>query len=77
MKRLCFDIPMPLIAVIVTLVSGCSQNFDDLYSYVDQTKSSYVGSVTPIPQFKPYESFAYSAADLRRNKRSFQGRRRR
>jgi type IV pilus assembly protein PilP len=54
-----------LITVTTTLISACSQNYDDLYSYVDQTKSTYVGSVTPIPQFKPYESFAYSAADQR------------
>jgi type IV pilus assembly protein PilP len=65
MKRLCFDMPMPLIAVIAALTSGCSQNYDDLYSFIDQAKSSYVGSVKPIPQFKPYESFAYSAAELR------------
>jgi type IV pilus assembly protein PilP len=57
--------PWLLIAVATTLMSACSHNYDDLYSYIDQAKSTYVGSVTPIPQFKPYESFAYSAADLR------------
>jgi type IV pilus assembly protein PilP len=65
MKRNVLIKPWPLIAVAATLISGCSQNYDDLYSYIDQAKSTYVGSVTPIPQFKPYESFAYSAADLR------------
>jgi len=63
MKR--FDTPTLLIAVAATLASGCSQNYDDLYAYIDQAKATYVGSVTPIPQFKPYESFAYSAGDLR------------
>ncbi len=57
--------PKLLIAVVATLMSGCSQNNDDLYRYFDQAKSNSVGSVTPIPQFKPYESFAYSAVDLR------------
>ena len=65
MKRRRIDMPKLLIAVAATLMSGCSQNYDDLYSYIDQAKSNSVGSVTPIPQFKPYESFAYSAADLR------------
>jgi len=48
-----------------TLLAGCTQNVDDLYAYIDQAKSAHVGSVQPIPQFKPYESFTYSAADLR------------
>ena len=65
MKRRRIDMPKLLSAVAATLMSGCSQNYDDLYSYIDQAKSNSVGSVTPIPQFKPYESFAYSAADLR------------
>jgi type IV pilus assembly protein PilP len=57
--------PWLLITFATMLMSACSHNYDDLYSYIDQAKSTYVGSVTPIPQFKPYESFAYSAADLR------------
>lgn len=52
-------------ALLLPLVSGCSENMDDLYAYIDETKSSHVGSVKPIPQFKPYESFTYSAGDLR------------
>jgi len=37
----------------------------DLHRFIDQTKSSHVGSVKPIPQFLPYESFNYTAAELR------------
>ncbi len=55
-----------LISITSTIaVTGCSQSTDDLYAYIEQAKSSYVGSVQPIPQFKPYESFTYSAAELR------------
>jgi len=54
---------LPLISVPV--LTGCSQSVDDLYAYIEQAKSAYVGSVKPIPQFKPYESFTYSAAELR------------
>ena len=46
-------------------LSGCSQDISDLQTFIAQTKSSHVGSVKPIPQFKPYESFSYSAAELR------------
>ncbi len=61
---------LKLNAILLPLVSGpvltgCSQSVDDLYTYIDQAKSAHVGSVRPIPQFKPYESFTYSAAELR------------
>ena len=54
---------LPLISAPV--LTGCSQSVDDLYTYIDQAKSAHVGSVKPIPQFKPYESFTYSASELR------------
>lgn len=46
-------------------LGGCSQDISDLQTFIAQTKSAHVGSVKPIPQFKPYESFSYSAAELR------------
>ena len=46
-------------------LASCSQDISDLQAYISQTKSSHVGTVKPIPQFKPYESFSYSASDLR------------
>ncbi|MFV9615975.1 MAG: pilus assembly protein PilP [Gammaproteobacteria bacterium] len=46
-------------------ISACSQDVSDLQTFIAQTKSAHVGSVKAIPQFKPYESFAYSAAELR------------
>ena len=53
-----------LCASLCNLV-GCSQDISDLQGFIAQTKSAHVGSVKPIPQFKPYESFSYTAADLR------------
>lgn len=47
------------------LASACSKETNDLYEFIEQTKSTNVGSVKPIPQFEPYESFTYAAADLR------------
>ncbi len=54
-----------LLLVGSLLLSACSQDMTDLHTFIEQTKSSHVGSVKPIPQFKPYESFTYSAANLR------------
>lgn len=53
---------LPIIALLTT---SCSKEVDDLYEFIEDTKTSSVGSVQPIPQFKPYQSFAYSATDLR------------
>jgi len=54
---------LPLISTSV--LTGCNQGVDDLYTYIEQQKAAHVGSVRPIPQFKPYESFTYSAYELR------------
>ena len=54
-----------LTSITAIAISGCAESTDDLYAYIEQAKSATVGSVQPLPQFKPYESFAYSAAELR------------
>ena len=53
-----------LVAGLLSL-GACSQDVSDLQTFISETKSKHVGSVKPIPQFKPYESFSYSAGDLR------------
>ncbi|MDY6829207.1 MAG: pilus assembly protein PilP [Pseudomonadota bacterium] len=57
---------MALGAVAVALV-GCagSDPVADLRAYVDEVKTKPSGRVEPLPQFRPYESFAYSAAGKR------------
>ena len=54
-----------IICLCLLNISACSQDTADLQSFIAQTKSAHVGSVKPIPQFKPYESFSYTAAELR------------
>jgi type IV pilus assembly protein PilP len=58
---------LPHISLVIgaALITACSQDNADLQTFIAQTKSAHVGSVKPIPQFQPYESFSYSAADLR------------
>jgi type IV pilus assembly protein PilP len=54
---------------IVTLSCGllaCSSDpTADLEEYVEKVKSQQTSRIDPLPEFKPYESFAYQAADLR------------
>ena len=54
-----------IISFSLLSISACSQDVSDLQTFIAQTKSAHVGSVKAIPQFKPYESFSYSAAELR------------
>lgn len=54
-----------IIGLSLLNITACSQDTSDLQAFIAQTKSAHVGSVKPIPQFKPYESFSYSAAELR------------
>ena len=66
MKNLRKNLSRPaLISLGLLTMTACSQDTSDLQAFIAQTKSAHVGSVKPIPQFKPYESFSYSAAELR------------
>jgi len=56
----------PMLAA-VTLLTGCSGSgeFEDLQSYVAGVNARPKGRIEPLPEFKAYESFQYSAAGLR------------
>lgn len=47
------------------LLGGCSRDVSDLENYIAQTKTKYVGSIDPIPQFDPYQVYTYSASNER------------
>jgi type IV pilus assembly protein PilP len=47
------------------LLSACSSADDELNRFVEDTKKEPGGRVDPLPEIKPYETFVYSAADLR------------
>ena len=51
--------------LVVVSTSGCSNDVTDLNEFINQTKLKHLGSVQPLPQFKPYQNFIYSASDLR------------
>ena len=59
------QIKQTLFCVSLLGLSACSQDTSDLQSFIAQTKSAHVGSVKALPQFKPYESFSYTAVELR------------
>jgi type IV pilus assembly protein PilP len=55
-----------LVAAIGVLVAGCSgRDFADLDEFMAEKRSRPGGIIAPIPTFKAYEAFAYSATTLR------------
>jgi type IV pilus assembly protein PilP len=59
----------PLAALLLSLgyalLSACSSADDELTRFIEETKHEPGGRVEPLPEIKPYETFAYSASDLR------------
>lgn len=48
------------------LLAACSGDpTADLESYTEQVKSRQKSSIEPLPEFKPFESYAYQAGELR------------
>ncbi len=59
--------PIALIAAvcITVILTGCGNRMKDLEQYVAQVKARRGGQIAPLPQIKPFESFAYDDSNLR------------
>jgi type IV pilus assembly protein PilP len=58
---------LPLLVISSVFLTACSGTSDstDLKRFVEDTLNKPRGRIEPIPVFKPYEFFSYSAAGLR------------
>jgi len=58
-----------LLCMSVALIglSGCDNGnqFGDLQTFMDEVRARPTGVIEPLPKFRPYEAFTYSAATLR------------
>lgn len=54
-----------LLMISLPLLSSCAKDHNDLNAFIAAVKSKHQGTVKPIPQFKPYKTFNYSASELR------------
>ncbi len=55
-----------MLLLSVGLLTGCSgRDFSDLDTFMAEKRARPGGIIAPIPTFKAYEAFAYSAASLR------------
>ena len=49
----------------ISALSGCSSKDDELEQFIAETKKEPGGRVEPLPELKPYESYAYESASMR------------
>jgi type IV pilus assembly protein PilP len=54
-----------LAAAVLAVLSGCADDTDELRAKIAEVKSRPGGRIEPLPEVKPYETFAYAAADQR------------
>jgi type IV pilus assembly protein PilP len=53
------------LCVALASLAGCSSKDDELDQFIADTKKEPGGRVEPLPELKPYESYAYESAGLR------------
>jgi type IV pilus assembly protein PilP len=53
------------LCLFVGALAGCSSKDADLKEFIQQTESEPGGRVEPLPELKPYESYAYESAAAR------------
>lgn len=57
---------LPLLMVLLTSLAACSsRDYSDLDAFMAEKRARPGGIIAPIPTFKAYEAFAYSATRLR------------
>ena len=59
------NIPQFFLIAAVLGLSGCGGGYADLDDFMAQVKSRPAGHIAPIPAFKAYKAFTYSATSLR------------
>lgn len=65
MEKLCQCFRCLLLGIAALGVAACAGGSADLLEYIDDVKARPGGRIEPLPQIKPYDTFAYQAGDLR------------
>ena len=53
------------LCVLAGTLSGCSSKDNELDQFIAETKKEPGGRVEPLPELKPYESYAYESSSMR------------
>jgi type IV pilus assembly protein PilP len=54
-----------ILCVAAGALAGCSSRDDELDQFITDTKKEPGGRVEPLPELKPYETYAYESASMR------------
>jgi type IV pilus assembly protein PilP len=54
-----------LVLATLGLLAGCGDDNGELRAKIDEIKAKPGGRIEPLPEVKPYETFAYAASDQR------------
>jgi len=54
-----------LVVSAVASLTACGGDMSDLNRFIAETKTKHHGKVDPLPEFPPYETFAYTADQYR------------
>ena len=54
-----------LVAAVLAALAGCADDTDELRAKIAEVKSRPGGRIEPLPEVKPYETFAYAAQNER------------
>jgi type IV pilus assembly protein PilP len=53
------------VCLLAGALSGCTSKDDELEQFIADTKKEPGGRVEPLPELKPYESYAYESSTIR------------
>jgi type IV pilus assembly protein PilP len=65
MIRMVKIIQVALVGALLATAAGCSNDMDDLHTEVKKIREAPGSGIEPLPEVKPYETFAYEAAQDR------------
>lgn len=51
--------------IVITFISACSTDISELHKFVQDAKTKQRPKLQPLPAIKPYETFSYSAGNLK------------
>jgi type IV pilus assembly protein PilP len=54
-----------VLCLALSVLTGCSSRDDELDQFISDTMKEPGGRVEPLPELKPYETYAYESASMR------------